>query len=149
MDKDTAEKLIPNPLTEAIISITGTDDDIAKLHPTWKYRLNIQADDLEGPMNNDEEEISYLEELYKHCYFKKIHADAINNFISMILDSGVQTLYIHCLMGISRSASVAKYVAERFNLEFPENYSFHNRRIFRLLIESYDQFTDYGTFRLG
>jgi len=41
---------------------------------------------------------------------------------------------VHCEGGISRSAAVSKFVAQIYNLEFPEGYSLYNRHVFSTLL---------------
>ncbi|MBE0555951.1 MAG: hypothetical protein IH628_01855, partial [Proteobacteria bacterium] len=47
----------------------------------------------------------------------------------------LDALYVHCQAGKHRSAAVAKYVAERYDLPGGIRvYEAHNRRVYRVLI---------------
>ncbi len=46
---------------------------------------------------------------------------------------------VHCEAGISRSAAVAKFISQFFNLSFPETYSLYNKHVFSVLLRRWRQ----------
>ncbi|MBE0615338.1 MAG: dual specificity protein phosphatase family protein [Burkholderiales bacterium] len=68
--------------------------------------------------------------------FNRTHATAIINFVGELhRDSKLIDLIVHCRAGISRSAAIATYVAEKTDCEFPrrEWAGGANRLILQLL----------------
>lgn len=53
------------------------------------------------------------------------------------LPENVETLYIHCHAGISRSAAMAKFFSEMFHLPFDEHYHLYNKLVHRVLWRVY------------
>ena len=45
-------------------------------------------------------------------------------------------IMVHCQGGISRSAAVAKWIAERYQLPFDHSYALHNQHVYKLLNEA-------------
>ena len=69
--------------------------------------------------------------------FTDLHADQILYFIDQYKNR-VNTIFIHCLMGVSRSAAIALFLEEYLNNNFIEdtsrsNYSLYNRHIYSTL----------------
>jgi len=115
--------LVPNE-NDAIISITDSDKDV-ELNYYWKdeniFRISF----------NDAEE---QEEGCCYTLFDEEMAETVFNFINKLHCNTVDIkLVIHCSAGISRSAGIAKYVAETYNLGFPAHYTKHNKRVYSML----------------
>lgn len=53
------------------------------------------------------------------------------------LPEHINTLYIHCHAGISRSAGMAKFFSEMFEIPFDTNYNRFNKLVYRLLWQAY------------
>lgn len=55
-----------------------------------------------------------------------------------VLARPLDNFLVHCYMGISRSAAVAKWIAEQLNIEDPEMeaYKGYNRHVYALLKET-------------
>jgi predicted protein tyrosine phosphatase len=114
-----AEYLRPQ-LREAIISITGSDHPKAKLQIGWTRVLRLVFDDVETPFFNT-------------VHFDNPHAEEILAWLEKIEDK-VDKVYVHCHAGISRSAAVAKFIAERYDLSGGIRvYEYHNQRVYRVL----------------
>lgn len=63
------------------------------------------------------------------------HAEDIVEFVYSVA-SDIDHLVVHCTAGISRSAGVAKWIADTFNLPFNHQYALYNRHVYRLLIDA-------------
>lgn len=63
------------------------------------------------------------------------HADDIVAFIESVAPN-ITVLFVNCKGGISRSAAVAKWTAERFSLPFNEHYAEYNKYVYRLMQEA-------------
>ncbi len=109
----------------AMISITGSGTKYPILDPLWHCILRIEFDDVD-PLtfpgaNQDLRKITQQQ------------AIAISNFVRN-LPSSVSTLVVHCKSGISRSAGVAKAVADRYGIYFPAEYSEYNRHVHAMVL---------------
>lgn len=63
------------------------------------------------------------------------HAEDIVNFVHTVA-TNVKTIVIHCKGGISRSAAVAKWIAEAYGLPFNEGYDLYNKHVYRQLVNA-------------
>lgn len=72
----------------------------------------------------------------KYTLFGRDQAKAIIEFINTrnALDTA---LWVHCEAGISRSAGVAKFIAEKLMLPFLDSYSLYNKHVYRTLVDFY------------
>jgi predicted protein tyrosine phosphatase len=108
----------------ALISIRCPEDDPAELKGTWRDVLYLTFHDIEG----------FIEERYK--LFSEDDAQQIIDFVNKVADF-VTTLIVNCDAGISRSAGVAKFIAELYDLEFNHEYSLYNKKVYSTLIRVY------------
>jgi len=120
-----AEKLTPNK-DVAIISIT--ENDFANLSLDWKYRLNLQFHDIDLPSIKVNLRDRVKE---KYICFNDDHAKQIMDFLTEVEDK-VEKIIVHCHAGISRSAAVAKFIAEKYSLYFNHQYSLYNKSVYRI-----------------
>jgi predicted protein tyrosine phosphatase len=105
---------------EAIISITGTGHVKARLQRGWTRVLRIVFDDVEIPNEGS-------------VHFDDSHAEAIVSWLDAVEDR-VDKVFVHCHAGKRRSAAVAKFIAERY--EIPGGihvYPNYNQRVYRVL----------------
>lgn len=63
------------------------------------------------------------------------HAEDIISFIESVAPH-ISVLFVNCKGGISRSAAVAKWAAERFNLPFNHDYAAYNKHVYKLILEA-------------
>ena len=66
--------------------------------------------------------------------------DAATIIEFLIKHRHVDNCVVHCEGGISRSAGVAKFVAQLFKLEFPESYALYNRHVFSTLCMTHNRY---------
>lgn len=124
VDHATAEEMMPRA-DWAIISITGfnpyTVNNEADLHPDWAEVLRLEFDDV--PIRGD----------HLHAITEEQAAQIIA-FLNAI-QHRVDEVFVHCLAGVSRSAGVAKFIADRYGLEFDHTYELFNRLVYDTLKE--------------
>lgn len=71
--------------------------------------------------------------------WKLFNPDMAIDTISFVkgLPEDIETLYIHCHAGISRSAGMAKFFSEIYDIPFDHDYSLYNKLVYRLLWQVY------------
>lgn len=106
----------------AVISIINPGDSAVNISPCFGPSLRLCFDDIDE-LQNDKE------------IFTVEKADKIWDFVES-LNPSIKTVWVHCTFGVSRSAAVAKAIAEFNNLPYPEKYSIYNRRVYRTLRQS-------------
>jgi len=105
---------------EGIISITSPGRGQAKLRRGWRRVLRLQFNDIEKASPG-------------RVLFHEDHAVAILGWLEKVEDH-LDAIYVHCQAGKHRSAAVAKFIAERYNLSgFNRMYPFENKRVYRVL----------------
>lgn len=105
---------------EAIISITGSGHQRAKLQRGWSRVLRMVFDDVERPG-------------FGALPFDTDHADVILGWLDVV-QNRVDRIFVHCHAGKHRSAAVAKFIAETYDLPGGVRvYEDGNRRVHRLL----------------
>ncbi len=107
-----AEKLRPFP-NSAIISINDCYESEANLHSGWSNISRFYFIDSDYT----EESIRHFGDnarlVYDH-HFTKSQALTMIFQIHQFINSGVDTIVVHCYAGRSRSAAVAKFISETF-----------------------------------
>ncbi|MHB8833318.1 MAG: hypothetical protein ACYC9V_09105 [Desulfobacteria bacterium] len=118
-----AEDLLP-VYGLGMISITGTDRRRARLRKGWRDILRLVFDDIEAPVAD-------------YVLFDDRMADRIIDWLYRV-DDRVEEIIVHCSAGISRSAAVARFVAERYGIEeFDFDYRSYNLHVYDLLTRRY------------
>jgi len=106
----------------AVISISGLNPAVLK--DGWHSVLKLEFDDIDTP-----------EEPY--ILFSDSQANRIIDFVEEVRASHeVEGILVHCQAGISRSAAVAKWIAEKYGLSFPGKYMLYNKHVYRTLREA-------------
>ena len=118
----------------AVISITQPSDPPAALREGWAAVLRMRFHDTD-------EADSIL------TVFSREDAETVVQFVREHAER-VEGILVHCSAGISRSAAVAKFIADTYRLHFPDKYSAYNKLIYRRLNqvlwrEAYGQDVDY------
>jgi len=65
--------------------------------------------------------------------FTREQARQIIDFVKKCHMCRCEGILVHCKAGISRSAAVAKWIAERHKLDFPADYSLFNQHVYATL----------------
>ena len=65
-------------------------------------------------------------------------AESLFAFIAKIRERRITEVHVHCDAGISRSAAIAKFIAEKYDAYFPETYTVYNKRVYRSLLKVED-----------
>lgn len=105
----------------AVISISEPDAPPAALQEGWHSILRLDFHDI------DIQQEPYV-------MFTPDQAIQIIEFTKMIEGCNeVEGILVHCRAGISRSAAVAKWIAERYGLPFPETYMLYNKHVYKVL----------------
>jgi predicted protein tyrosine phosphatase len=106
---------------EGIISITSSGEGRANLKKGWRRVLRIQFHDI-------------LRTTPKRNLFGDEHADTIFEWLRKV-DESLAILYVHCQAEKHRSAAVAKFIAERYDLSGGVRiYGDHNPLVYRVLV---------------
>lgn len=114
-----AEQYAPSE-NGAVISITSSNQDYASIKDGWSSILRVVFDDID---DSKDESLKI---------FDVDHANQIINFLDT-LPNHVNFLLIHCQAGISRSTAVAKFIADYYQLPYPEKYSLYNKHVYKVL----------------
>lgn len=111
---------------EGIISITSPGEGRVNLKKGWRRVLRLQFHDI-------------LRATPKRTLFGNEHADAVFEWLKNA-DEHLDTLYVHCQAGKHRSAAVAKFIAERYDLPGGVRvYEDHNLRVYRILVRRWQR----------
>ena len=103
----------------AVISIINPGDSAVQIHETFGPYIRLIFDDIDESKSNK-------------ALFNTETANKIWDFVEQ-LPTNIDTVWVHCTFGVSRSAGVAKAIAEHHNLPFPEKYSIYNKHVYRVL----------------
>ena len=118
-----AEAMRP-PRRAALVSITDTAAAPAVIRDGWQAVLRVAFDDKDPVHFPDDYED--LQEI------SAAQAAAIAAFVAD-QQRHCTRLVVHCHYGVSRSAAVAKAVAESAGLPFPQDYADHNDYVYQAL----------------
>lgn len=138
MPRVKAEQISPKT-SEAMISISVPDDP-AKLNSGWSrtrlLRLQFHDADTEGNVT-----LMPHQQINDHGKAVLFNEQDARNVIEFAEENKnrVQTIYVHCDAGISRSAAIAKFIAQLYKLPFPESYMIYNKHVFRVLTNTYNK----------
>jgi protein-tyrosine phosphatase len=118
----------------AIISITEPGlNDAAKLLSGWHSVLRCEFFDFEAEMA--QRPFMLMTNKEAEAIVEFVHAAAPN----------VEGILIHCKAGISRSAAVAKWIAQAYQLPFNHEYDRYNKHVFNLLIDANNNVQQFPT----
>jgi len=129
-DRGGIERLAPQPLTHAIVSITSAPDDQATVPEggTCAGVLRLSFLDVDVVVPRVREEDLFSEEQARRLWdFVLRHRD-------------VERLLVHCDAGTSRAPAIAAAVAKVFEGDDERFFSTYtpNRRVYRTLLDVYE-----------
>lgn len=127
INRSSIQNMQPLP-TWAAISIS--EEVETKLKAGW-YAVNRAFFHDVDPGNNKTNE--------PHILMNASQADDIVAFVESVAPH-IDILWVNCQGGISRSAAVAKWIAEWFDLPFDHNYSLYNRHVYMLLHDAAERY---------
>jgi len=103
------------------------------IEAAWSQILRLEFHDADGSGRSIDHRITEVVDKNQLSLFTEHQAIEILKFLRSNQDNHTQVI-VHCEGGISRSAAVSKFVAQIYNLEFPEGYSLYNRHVFSTLL---------------
>lgn len=108
----------------AVISISEPNGFLgfADLKDGWYEVLRTEFDDVDPATCSDP----------SNKFMTMHQARMIAAFVDSVAPE-VNLIMVHCKAGISRSAAVAKWIAERHGLPFDHRYESYNRHVYKLL----------------
>lgn len=124
--EDCACQLTPRHFT-GIISITGNHE--ADLREGWGDVLRLKFDDIDTEMTSKEAQ-----------HYRLFEGDDAVNVLNWLEENEdiIEQVIVHCAAGISRSAAVAKFIAEHYKIKnFNHQYTLYNKHVYRVLREAY------------
>jgi predicted protein tyrosine phosphatase len=118
-----AEAMRP-PRRTVLISITDPNRSDAALGPGWADVLRLKFDDVDSVTFPGQDR-----------HLQEITADQVAEIAAFVSAhaSSAQRLVVHCRHGVSRSAAVARAVAQALGLSFPADYDGYNRLVYLAL----------------
>jgi predicted protein tyrosine phosphatase len=106
----------------AVVSVTEPGFGPALLQPGWRDVLRLSFHDVDAAVDG-------------YLIFAEAQADALIDWLTAVEDR-VDGIVVHCVAGISRSAAVAKFVADRYTVVgFDHSYLRYNRLVYRVLTQ--------------
>ena len=127
INRGSIQNMQPLP-TWAAVSIS--EEVETKLKPGFYAVHRAYFHDVDPASNKTDE---------PHILMNKGHAEDIVAFVESVAPH-IDVLWVNCQGGISRSAAVAKWVAERFNLPFDHDYAAYNKHVYRLMIDAGERY---------
>ena len=96
----------------------------AKLMPGWHSVHRLEFHDIEIEMPDEPFDL-----------MSEQQAQELVNFVHEMATE-VEGIIVHCRAGISRSAAVAKLIAESYGIKFNHEYPNYNKHVYKLLVEA-------------
>jgi predicted protein tyrosine phosphatase len=127
----------PDPNT-ALISLTDPTAAPPQLDwDAWHSYLKLQFFDFDLTLITDPEDLRYVRERYRPLMNPNI-ARTIVSFVHRAMKAKVNIL-VHCEAGVSRSAAVAKWITDQYNLPRFNAVALmqHNRYVYQLLVDAH------------
>jgi predicted protein tyrosine phosphatase len=105
----------------AVISITDINYADANLQHGWHDVLRLKFDDIDDISHDG------------YVRMGELQARSVVDFVRRVEREGVDGVLVHCWAGVSRSAGVAKWIAQQYDLPFLASYSLYNKHVYSLL----------------
>ena len=113
--KIIAERINPDS-SMALISIRDRGYETL-LKDGWDNLLILEFDDIESDFFENH---PFVGNLLNYVLFSEKDAENIIDFVENLPEK-VETLYVHCFLGKSRSPAVVKAICEKIGLNFKES----------------------------
>ena len=112
------------PKATALISITDPSRGQARLRAGWHAVLRVAFDDVDAITFPGQD-----------GHLQEITVDQVVEIATFVASASLscKRLIVHCRHGVSRSAAVAKAVAEVAGARFPSEYDEYNRFVYLAL----------------
>lgn len=134
MSREEAEDTTPD-LSQALISITDPKSRPADIKRGWYSVLAIQFHDID--MTKQISPFLRADILNSFTIMTREQAQSVVGFVEMVRADGVTGIVCHCEAGISRSAAVAKWIADHYHLPpLGPAVRAHNRYVYQLLAQA-------------
>ena len=134
--REEAENTKPD-LSVAVISIRDPGSELVDLQPGWFDVLSMVFHDINRDQLKHVSAHLRADMEKNYAMMTPRHAEEIVRFVDRLVRQGVEGFLVHCEAGISRSAAVAKWIAERYDLPpLGRLVVAHNRYVYRLLKEA-------------
>jgi predicted protein tyrosine phosphatase len=132
--REEAEDSRPD-FSAAVISISDPGSRPVDLKPGWHDVLSIQFHDIDMCKAYGAHLRADILKRYSPAMME--HAETIASFVRRVKAEGVERIMVHCEAGISRSAAVAKWIADTYHLTpLGPAVKLHNRHVYKLLCET-------------
>lgn len=103
------------------------------IEAAWSKILRLEFHDADGSGRSIDSRIAAIVDSNQLSLFTEQQAIEILDFLKLHQDTHTNVI-VHCEGGISRSAAVSKFIAQIYNLDFPEGYSLYNRHVYSTLL---------------
>lgn len=131
--REGAEDAKPD-LCTAVISISDPGSRPVDLKAGWYKVLRVQFHDIDMCKAYGAHLRADILKRYSPAMVE--HAETIAHFVHRMKADGVESIMVHCEAGISRSAAVAKWIADTYHLpSLGPAVKLHNRHVYKLLSE--------------
>ena len=138
LSREEAEAYVPNS-DEAVISINDSLDDKANLREGWHSVLRLYFLDIDDSCLRNGLFIHKLETTtgrkVEDLCFREEHVVAVSRWLAEV-SPNVTRIVVHCVAGVSRSAAIAKHIADRSGINLDKEHDGFNTYIYRLLSTS-------------
>lgn len=132
--REEAEAAQPD-LHLAVISITNPEQKLAEIGSGWFDVLRLQFHDID--LNRPISAHLRADLLRRYQPMSEEQAAEVVQFVARMVAAKVVGFLVHCEMGVSRSAAVAKWIADRYKLPpLGPAVQRHNRHVYQLLVEA-------------
>ena len=100
---------------------------------SWTDVLRLEFHDIDPEKLDRDKRVK--KERIKRVYFDDKMAIKVLEFLKKHQDGIVTEAVVHCEAGISRSAAVSKFIAQIYNLQFPQKYNLYNKHVFSTMLK--------------
>ena len=131
MSQDRAENMSP-PASAMMISVTDHGAQEADLRDGWSQVLRLAFDDLDLVAFPEDGTLSYEG-------LTPMTEDQAGRLVDFVLENMSRSprIVVHCKYGVSRSAGIAKAIAEALGVRFPSTYNEYNVFVYTEVLKQF------------